>query len=218
MSPFCCELRHALLLAGLITCSVAASAITGSVVLDPSQETRGAMLRVWVHAQDGSLVESSAVALDGSFLLHSLPAETDGIYILHLNGAIIDEYVPLLVVLRSGGVASVLPRKEPLMVPPRPGSSAWPDSTELKFVPLRKANYAKKRAPWRLRDLWRYKFRILQLMAVVFVVWFPQFIRELPKELREELMGEEEVDSGDPNALVKTLLGRGDPKPDTTLN
>lgn len=214
MSPCLRELCQVLMLASLITYSAAAVAITGSVFLDPSLKSPS--LQVWVQSRYGALVESSPVASDGSVLFHSLPTQTDGVYVLHLNGATSYEYLPILVLLQNGAITSAMPRTEPLMIPPDAGAPAWPSTTEIEFKPFGKTNYAKKSPPWRLRDLWRNKIRLLQLLALVFVVWFPQFIRELPKELREELMGEKEEDMGDPNALVKTLLGRANSIPSTT--
>lgn len=211
--PFCMQmLCHLAVLANFVTFSVAA--VTGSVAVDPSE--KGVFLQVRARSRDGALIESSPVTENGFVYFHSLPKQPDGVYVLQLYGAMSYEYHPILVLLQDGAVKSAMLRSQPLIVPPRIDSPAWPRTSEIEFKPFVKTNYAKKAAPWRLRDMWNSKLRLLQLFALIFVVWFPQFIRELPKDLREELMGEKEEDIGDPNAVVKTLIGREDVGPNTT--
>lgn len=178
--------------------------ITGTVRESARESTA---LSVVVHASGGAIVDSSAVAQDGSLLFSRLSKQTDGVFVLEVYGADTYEYTQLLVLLKNGAVASAMPRKDPLLLPPRE-DAIWPEQTEIVMTPRKKTNYAKKPAPWQLRDLWRLKYRLLQLLAVIFVVWFPQVIRDLPQELREEVLGEKDEDIGDPNALVKALLGR----------
>lgn len=183
--------------------AVQGAAITGTV-LQATRERNA--LSVPVHARDGTLVESPTVTKNGSVLFSLLPEQKDGVFLLNIYGDADYEYTPILLLLKNGAIASSFPRKDPLLIPPRE-DEPWPSETEIVFQPRRKANYARKPAPWRLRDLWRYKFQVLQLLAIAFVVWFPQVIRDLPKDLREELMGEKEEDIGDSNAVLKALLG-----------
>lgn len=55
--------------------------------------------------------------------------------------------------------------------------------------------------------LWRNKFYVTGAFAVAFLLGFPHIFHKLPPEMREELTGEKEPDLGDPNKVVKTLLG-----------
>lgn len=185
--------------------------ISGSVQLGPHPPipaTAGA-IRVTVHSPDARLVESTPITPNGTFSLHLLPLQSDGPYILHLLGHPHLEYPPLLLLLQSSTVKSALPRPRPLLLVPD-SPKQWPPDSDLIFRPTQPTNFAQRSQPWRWRNLWKYKIRVIQLAAVAFIVWFPTVIRDLPKELREDLMGEKEVDLGDTNAHFKNLLGRTD--------
>lgn len=186
--------------------------IVGTIKLDLAQPRSGGTLRVLVHSKVGELIESAAISPDNTFELFVLPTREDGTYILHVSGNQIDEYNTLLVLLQRGTVVGTYMRTNPLILPPDPNSGAWIAGPEIIFEPFTKTNYKKTGSQWTLRSLWSFSTvkRILQLTAIGFVVWFPHFIRGLPKDLREELMHEKEVDLGDPNAVAKALTGRSE--------
>lgn len=193
-----------------LTSNVLAQAtIEGFAELDPAQATHVNTIRIAVYSRSGERIESALVTPDGNFKLHLLPQQSDGVYILYLIGSMTDEYAPMLLNLQAGTVKSVLSRRNPLLIPPKPDEE-WPENDKIRFVSSAKALYVQKGNSWSWRYLWAYKFRLLQLAGVAFVVWFPKVIRDLPKELREELMGEKEPELGDTNAHFKALLGRED--------
>lgn len=85
----------------------------------------------------------------------------------------------------------------------------------LHFIPLRRTRFRKptRKTGFRYyalyipRKLWWNKMYVFGTLGLVFMVWFPHIIHRLPPEMREELIGEKEPDLGDPNRLIKSLLG-----------
>lgn len=188
--------------------AISSNVIAGVVQLAPVQSTCCGTVRVLVHSRRGRLIESAPVAADSTFQLINLPEQPNGLYVLQLIGTTVHDYNPLLVRLDRGSVAGVLNRDSPVILPPGFDSDKWTADSELTFQPVAKTNYLRQRAPWRLRDLWRYRYTFVQFAAVAFVVWFPRFIQDLPQDLREELLGEKEPNIGDPNAVLKAVTGR----------
>lgn len=195
---------QAFLFLTLFSFSVAISESLNGYVTSQSLDNP-AILSVIAVSSFGQIVSQAPVTSQGNFTLYAFLAQT-GYFTLYLLGAVRQEYPPVLVHVESGNLTAAYPRLDPLSVPQKVNPSGQPIS--VYFSPVREAVFAPRREPWRLRHIWRYKVRFLQLLAVLFVVWFPRVIRELPQDLREELTGEKEPDIGDPNKVVKALLGQ----------
>lgn len=163
-------------------------------------------LSIVAYSRDGIIVDHSLVTHRASFNLHRL-GNQDGDYVLHVVGAVEEDYDPQFVRIVDGYIRTVESQQDPLILPNPQGQGSDNRSISLTFVPARKTNYTHAKRPWRLKDLWAYRIRVLQLAAVAFVVWFPQFIRSLPKDVRDALMDEKPEDIGDVTAVFCALSG-----------
>lgn len=94
-------------------------------------------------------------------------------------------------------------------------SSDIDKTPRLHFIPLRRTRFRKPKRKTGFRyyalyiplKLWWNRMYVFGTLGLVFMVWFPHIIHRLPPEMREELIGEKEPDLGDPNRLIKSLLG-----------
>lgn len=94
-------------------------------------------------------------------------------------------------------------------------SSDIDKTPRLHFIPLRRTYFRKPKrktgfryyALYIPRKLWWNRMYVFGTLGLVFMVWFPHIIHRLPPDMRDELIGEKEPDLGDPNRLIKSLLG-----------
>lgn len=179
--------------------------------LPESCSDHSSSLSVVVYSRSGIHIETAAVLSNYTFTFHDLPNHI-GKHILHVVGAVSEDYHPILVTINKHSVATFEHRENDLHLAQTDEDETIMKSTPLylQFVLRESTNYTRKKRPWRLKDLWAYKLRFLQVAAVAFVVWFPQFIRSLPEEIRAEIMGEKSDDKVDPTFLVRALAGMTD--------
>lgn len=184
-----------------------ASPLKGSLV-PPFQDTPSD-LTIVAYSRVGHKVDTAPVTVHASFDLFSVLSHA-GDYMLHVEGSVIENYDPVFLRVENCKPVYIEARQNILQVPNatkamQAGKVSIKHPTYLLFKPRGKTNYVRYKRPWRLKHLWRYKTRFLQLIAVLFIIWFPHFLRTLPKDLQDELMGETKEDNTDADALFKTL-------------
>lgn len=188
------------------TSTAVSPVVIGGSILQPFADSPSA-LTIAVYGRNGVLASSAPVTRVGSFSLYSI---SPGDYVVHIIGAVEQEYEDIFIHAGEGGLEYVEVRDDLLRIPGRNMSTSAGSTIDAEygivFRPKRKARFKREKKKWTLRSLLRYKYRLLQLLGAAFVVWFPQFMRSLPKDIREELMGEKEDDGGDPNAVFKMLV------------
>lgn len=205
------SLLLSLLFAQVFLAHVAAS-ITGTVERpDAPGAVAHANLSVVVYAATGAVVEAVPLTLHFEFTLHALLRRT-GLHVVRLVGDLAHEYDPLIVAVSpSGNVTSAYTRTDALELPSADigadTSSAECKSPRLHFAPARHAAFRRERQGWGLSTLWRYRTRFVLAAALAFIMWFPRIYHKLPKEMKEELTGMKEPDFGDPNRVIKALIG-----------
>lgn len=224
--PFLSALRTAAATAAAAA-AVAVAPIPGTI--EPHARDHAANLSVLVTSGEGFLVEVVPVTAAHTFALLALPARA-GLHVVSVAGSTHAEFNPIIVDISDGALALAYARdahKRAITIPdgrPLPGDAtppplsgdgignddadaAAPRHAALHFAPARNASFEKlPRSRLRFLNLWRYRSRIMQLLAVGFIVWFPRFFRKLPAHIREELLGEKDPDLGDPNRVIKALL------------
>ncbi|CAN8071962.1 unnamed protein product [Agarophyton chilense] len=176
-------------------------------VANPSDDDFGS-LQVAAYARDGKLETSASVTANATFNLFLKPGGATP-YILHLLGSIQNQYHPIILYVDPLRVLFSKVRYSPLQRLNLTTVGAEDMNTAVHFEPSAPTLHALKRKQRRfsVRTLWAYRLQALMLAGAVFIIWFPKFIRDLPKEVREELLGEKEDEMGDPNALFKSLFG-----------
>lgn len=168
-------------------------------------------LTVIVVSSTGQIVECAPVTSDSAFALSQISA-TDGLHLLYIIGSTMFEYNSIIVSIASGTITAAFERgssNHALILPS--STNIGNKSPRLYFFPLRPTTFRFKETRWYLSDLplllWRKKLYIFVIMAFGFIIWFPRIFHHLPKEMREELTGDPELDLGDPNMVIKSLLG-----------
>lgn len=172
-------------------------------------------LRVLVHSsqaigagsprsgsQFGSRFVENGKGSNQSFTLEGLD---DGDHIVELCGAPAGDYPHMRVSVREGKVTHVEARRDPLLIP---GGFARKEADAVAFVKFADSQFEASAYTWKalIRKL-RKPFVIFQLFAVFFVIWFPRFVSGLDPDILYEMTGEEPPRIGDPNALLKKLIG-----------
>lgn len=199
-----------LIVLGIILCHRCTHASVVGYVddLDINEISNPADIYVSVHTQSGHLLETSPIQSDSQFtLLYIEDKYENGIYVLRVNGKLQIEYMPLLVRVQGNKVVAVVEREHPLIRVPE-NEKEWGKKMEIRFRGKGTTNYERRSTPWSWTLLWQYRVRLLQLAGIAFVVWFPSVIKDLPKEMREELLGEKEEELGDLNRHINMLLNR----------
>lgn len=165
-------------------------------------------VRVVVYGANGKEMHAAGVRGDGRFVVRGV---ADGVYVAEVIGSSRWEFAKIWVRVLGGRVVWTERRLDLFVRPGGLGDDVGGDGEEegkeVVFEAYGEANYLKVPPPWRLLDLVRNKFVVFQVFAISFIVWFPQYIRALDKDLLEELTGEKEPDLGDPNKVVKALIG-----------
>ncbi|PXF48981.1 hypothetical protein BWQ96_01119 [Gracilariopsis chorda] len=164
-------------------------------------------LQVAAYGRDGKLASSAAITANATFRLFLQVSERTH-YILYLLGSIENHYDPLIVDVEPHQVLLAHVRKSPLQLPPK-ASNQEDVTTVVHFVPGNPTRFSRKRMNkrWSWRNLWAYRMHALLLTGAVFIVWFPKIIRDLPSDVRAELLGEHQEEPLDPNAVFKALSG-----------
>ena len=201
----------ALALLSLLLCSVGThpawsqGVIAGEVQVSKDESH---LLRVEVYAQSGLVSAVAPVLPDGAFQLTGL---SDGIYSAVVVGSMRSEYHAMHVLVAKGKLALVEDRWNPLRKPQLEddashGSAARKQAT-LRFLVKAHIDFSERQKPWPFLDILQNKFLMFQVVGVIFVLLFPKYLKSLDKESLEELTGEKEPDLGDPNEVVKALIG-----------
>lgn len=180
-------------------------AINGTVAT-PCDDPLSA-LQVAAYGRDGKLASSAAITANATFRLF-LQVSQQTHYILYLLGSTENHYDPIIVEVDPHQVLLAQVRKSPLQLPPR-SSQQKNASTSVHFVSGNPTRFSRKRMNkrWSWRNLWAYRMHALLLSGAVFVIWFPKVIRDLPSDVRAELLGERNEEPSDPNLVFKALSG-----------
>lgn len=142
-----------------------------------------------------------------SFTLPPLPA---GEYVLELAGAVRHDYPHIRAsVDATGALVSVEARRDPLLIPG--GAAMNATDAALVFAPVGATMYGKPDgSTWALLRLLNRPLVLLQLLSGVFVLWFPRYLASIDPDMLYDLTGETPPDIGDPNAVLRQLLGDGE--------
>lgn len=160
-------------------------------------------LQVVVRSETGAIVECVPVTSQLTFTLYRVLG-TDGFYIVQLSGSTEWEFTPFIITLSKGNLSAAYRRLNPLELPSRIQRAN--DNLTIHFTSTVPTMYVPVRAQWNLASLFSFQ-RVFFVAALAFIVSFPHFFRQLPREVREELIGEKEADTGDPNRVTKALFG-----------
>lgn len=183
---------------------LASSIVRGQLMTTIGDENR--QMHVTAHSRQGDLVESAPVTSDGKFSMNSLQ---DGVYSLTVVGSRAWTFAPMHVHVDQGAVVSKELRINPLEIPGMIVEAVPTNvSHPLVIDTFGKANYLRKTEPWSISAILGNKFLLLQIGAVIFVIMFPRYLKTLDRETLAELTGEVEPDAGDPNKIIKALVGR----------
>lgn len=152
----------------------------------------------------------TAVAVAHSTSSFTLPSLAEGEYILELAGSVRHDYPHLRArVDEAGALVSVEARRDPLLLPG--GAAMNATDAALVFAPVGASMYGKpEQDAWALLRMLNRPFVLLQLVAGAFVLWFPRYLASIDPDMLYDLTGETPPDIGDPNAVLRQLLGDGD--------
>lgn len=160
-------------------------------------------LQVIVRSDAGGIVECVPVTSALTFSLHRV-VERDGFHVVELSGSAEWDFAPFIITLTNGSLTSAYRRMNPLELPS--GIRRADDTLTIHFTSSTRTAYTPVRSRWRLTSLVT-PYRLLFVAGFALIVAFPHFFRQLPKDMREELTGEMEPDTGDPNRVIKALIG-----------
>lgn len=212
-----------------LLCLARARAIVGTIDTPDDDDICNLTVAV-LSARDGSIIETAPVIASPpsssssssssssayTFSLHGVSA-TDGRYVVRVVGSVAYEYNSVIATIREGTLNASMSRagaEDALMYPAdvHPG----PNPPNVHLYAVRRTSLLRT-SPHRFASIaylvelprlaWRNKFYGAGALAVAFLLWFPHVFHKLPKEMREELTGEKEPDLGDPNKVLKALLG-----------
>jgi hypothetical protein len=167
-------------------------------------------LRVLVHPLHLALTVHSYYGADSSpyALTFSLPSLADGDYVLELCGSPGFDYPHIRLAISNGSIMSAYERRNPLLIAAGYKTPLVSLPNEITFVPRSVVEFSRSRTTW-----WAsiastgYKIVLLQILSLAFVIWFPRYLGNLDSATIAMLTGEDEVDVGDPNAVMKRLTG-----------
>jgi hypothetical protein len=165
-------------------------------------------LRVLVHPLHLALTVHSYNGADSSpfALTFSLPSLADGDYVLELCGSPGFDYPHIRLAISNGSLMSAYERRNPLLIAAGHKKPFVSLPSEIAFVPRSVVEFSRSHTSW-----WAsiasagYKIVLLQILSLAFVIWFPRYIGTLDSSTIAMLTGEEEVDVGDPNSVLKRL-------------
>lgn len=138
------------------------------------------------------------------FGLFHLSELSDGDHVLEVCCSQRFEYFHQRITIENGDVIAVEERKDPLSIP---GGYRKVETNDVVFHPRATLHFSvKRRRPWSLFRHFTKPYVLFQLLAGIFVVWFPRHMATIDPDMLAELTGEQPVDTGDPNALLKRLV------------
>lgn len=160
-------------------------------------------LQVVVRSNTGEIIECVPVTHQLTFVLYQV-VELDGFHVVHLSGSTEWEFIPYIISLSNGSLTAAYRRMNPLELPS--SIQRANDTLTIHFTSSTPTAYILTRSKWRLGSFFSIQ-RLLFVLAFAFIVSFPHFFRQLPKEVQDELVGEKEHDTRDPNRVIKALIG-----------
>lgn len=206
-----------------LLCLARARSIHGSIDV-PSDDIASNLVIAVASAADGAIVETvpiiSSVLNNHSFELHTTAAK-NGRYLVSVFGSVAYEYSSVVATVHDSTLIASFARESVTHALVYPAEQhVGENAPSIQINALRRTRLARSKANrfGSVSDVayfvinlpsyvWRNKLYIAASLAVFFILWFPHVFHKLPKEMREELSGEKEADLGDPNKVLKALLG-----------
>lgn len=176
--------------------------ITGTVDSANVADKRS-YLQVVVRSKTGEIIECVPVTPQLTFVLYRV-IELDGFHVVQLSGSTEWEFVPFIISLSNGSLTAAYRRMNPLELPS--SIQRANDTLTIHFTSSTPTAYVLTRSKWRLGSFFSTQ-RLLFVLAFAFIISFPHFFRQLPREVQEELIGEKEHDTRDPNRVIKAFIG-----------
>lgn len=150
--------------------------------------------------------EKSENISDGIVGVFSLTGLRDGEHLLELCCSETNEYPHLRVTMRNSIVVAVEERTDPLLIP---GGYKREITDHVVFRARAKLQFTHNRRRWSFFSHLMKPYVIFQILAGIFVAWFPRYIATIDPQMLAQLTGEQPVDVGDANAYLKRLIDFG---------
>lgn len=133
------------------------------------------------------------------------PEADDGEYLVQISGDSSMDYSHVRVTVKNGQVSAVESRPTAMRIAGGIARNVT-SGIEFAFEPSGPPNFIQKTAStYALRRLLN-KWTILQIMAGLFVIWFPRYLANVDPAMLAEISGEATPVKEDPNAYLERLI------------